>query len=150
MDNGQLRNPFGMIEICKKCPKTIGILLKSSRCLHHNCQLSIVNCQFGRSPLNIPYPNFIPIFKPGLRSWVENSVVYSAERRRTPRCLHQSVFQEYRPAVFPGADFGKDTMATPHKCVCGRMAGLAELCGVALGVFFCFRRIGFSREGCPW
>ena len=24
---------------------------------HHNCQLSIVNCQFGRSPLNIPILN---------------------------------------------------------------------------------------------
>ena len=23
---------------------------------HHNCQLSIVNCQFGRSPLNLPFP----------------------------------------------------------------------------------------------
>ena len=45
IDNGQLRNPFGMIEICKKCPKTIGFLLKSSRrdTTIVNCQLSIVN-----------------------------------------------------------------------------------------------------------
>ena len=50
-----------MIETCKKCPKTIGFLLKLSRCLHHNCQLSIVNCQFGRSPLNIPSSYYPPI-----------------------------------------------------------------------------------------
>ena len=34
---------------------------------HHNCQLSIVNCQFGRSPLNPPiayyHPGSVPSFR---------------------------------------------------------------------------------------
>ena len=40
-----------MIEICKKSPKIIGFLLKSSRrdTIIVNCQLSIVNCQFGEA-----------------------------------------------------------------------------------------------------
>ena len=45
MDNGQLRNPFGMIEICKKCPKQLEFFYNRSAAdtIIVNCQLSIVN-----------------------------------------------------------------------------------------------------------
>ena len=55
-----------MIEICKKCPKTIGFLLKSSRrdTIIVNCQLSIVN---SAKPLNIAivfyHPKSVIIFR---------------------------------------------------------------------------------------
>ena len=51
MDNGQLRNPFGMIEICEKCPKQLEFFYNrpAADTIIVNCQLSIVN---SAKPLN--------------------------------------------------------------------------------------------------
>ena len=49
MDNGQLRNPFGMILKRQNMSENKWNHFKIVPQGHHNCQLSIVNCQFGEA-----------------------------------------------------------------------------------------------------
>ena len=49
MDNGQLRNPFGMILKRQNMSENKGNHFKIVPQGHNNCQLSIVNCQFGEA-----------------------------------------------------------------------------------------------------
>ena len=52
MDNGQLRNPFGMIIKRQNMSENKWNHFKivpQGHCLHNHCQLSIVNCQFGEA-----------------------------------------------------------------------------------------------------
>ena len=49
MDNGQLRNPFGMIIKSQNMSENKWNHFKIVPQGHNNCQLSIVNCQFGEA-----------------------------------------------------------------------------------------------------
>ena len=49
MDNGQLRNPFGMILKRQNMSENQWNHFKIVPQGHNNCQLSIVNCQFGEA-----------------------------------------------------------------------------------------------------
>ena len=49
MDNGQLRNPFGMIIKRQNMSENQWNHFKIVPQGHDNCQLSIVNCQFGEA-----------------------------------------------------------------------------------------------------
>ena len=49
MDNGQLRNPFGMILKRQNMSENKWNHVKIVPQGHNNCQLSTVNCQFGEA-----------------------------------------------------------------------------------------------------
>ena len=49
MDNGQLRNPFGMILKRQNMSENKWNHFKIVPQGHNHCQLSIVNCQFGEA-----------------------------------------------------------------------------------------------------
>ena len=58
MDNGQLRNPFGMILKRQNMSENNWNSFKIVAERHHNCQLSIVNCQFAEA-VKFPFIRFL-------------------------------------------------------------------------------------------
>ena len=92
MDNGQLRNPFGMIIKRQNMSENNWNHFKIVPQGHHNCQLSIVNCQFGEAVkfrfISFP-PTPIPVLPPGgFAAGRQNMLVFSFDfgyNRKTTR-----------------------------------------------------------------